>query len=197
MGIRFSDISTRWGEPGHSLSIQFSLYCRKHSDDVTPRLQLYSSRSSYWIFVLFYTWNMVVVITPPLLHTCCPPLERIRIRRLPLVRFFKRSSSWWCQYQSCPDDAGFKNHITDWKDEDAIRVYLSNVLNKNAFDHSGLIYGMGHAVYSLSDPRAEILKDFAKTVSKEKRRTNELIYMKQYPDLLPRLFRMKERYLKV
>lgn len=66
-----------------------------------------------------------------------------------------------------------KRHLTDWTDEDAIRIYLSNLLNKNAFDQSGLIYGMGHAVYSLSDPRANILKSFAQKVSSEKDRIAE------------------------
>jgi citrate synthase len=51
-----------------------------------------------------------------------------------------------------------KNVLTDWRDEDAIREHLKKMLHKEAFDKSGLIYGMGHAVYSLSDPRANLLK---------------------------------------
>ena len=66
-----------------------------------------------------------------------------------------------------------KKHITDWKDEDAVRTYLRSLLNKDAFDHSGLIYGIGHAVYSLSDPRAQILKSFVKRLSQEKQLTEE------------------------
>lgn len=89
-----------------------------------------------------------------------------------------------------------KNHITDWKDEDAIRVYLSNVLNKNAFDHSGLIYGMGHAVYSLSDPRAEILKGFAQTVSKEKQRTNEFDLYETVSRLAPLVIQEERKIFK-
>ncbi len=50
-----------------------------------------------------------------------------------------------------------RSHVSDWQDEDAIRHYLYRCLNKEAFDHKGLIYGMGHAVYSLSDPRAQAL----------------------------------------
>lgn len=60
-----------------------------------------------------------------------------------------------------------KANIPDRSDS-AIRDYLSKVLAKEAFDRSGLIYGMGHAIYSLSDPRAEILKVFAKRLSVEK-----------------------------
>lgn len=52
-----------------------------------------------------------------------------------------------------------KENIKDWTDEEEITAYLAAILNKEAFDRSGLIYGMGHAVYSLSDPRAEIFND--------------------------------------
>ena len=58
--------------------------------------------------------------------------------------------------------------VKDWKDEDEVSAYLEKLLSRDAFDHSGLIYGMGHAVYSLSDPRAVILKSYAKRLSEEK-----------------------------
>lgn len=61
-----------------------------------------------------------------------------------------------------------KNTIKDWEDEDEIKQYLSDLLNKKAFDKAGLIYGMGHAVYSISDPRAKVLKSFVKSLSDEK-----------------------------
>ncbi len=61
-----------------------------------------------------------------------------------------------------------KENIADWEDEEEIAVYLRKLLHKEAFDHSGLIYGVGHAVYSKSDPRAEILKTFAEKLSVEK-----------------------------
>ena len=53
-----------------------------------------------------------------------------------------------------------KENISDWNDEDEISSYLVRLLNKNAFDNSGLIYGIGHAVYSISDPRAVIFKQY-------------------------------------
>ncbi len=53
-----------------------------------------------------------------------------------------------------------KEEVKDWKDEDEIKNYLLRLLNKEAFDRSGLIYGMGHAVYSISDPRAQIFKGY-------------------------------------
>jgi citrate synthase len=61
-----------------------------------------------------------------------------------------------------------KQNVPDWKDENALREYLRKLLDKEGFDRSGLIYGMGHAIYSISDPRAEILKRFAEKLSVEK-----------------------------
>lgn len=69
--------------------------------------------------------------------------------------------------------ADIKAHIDDWTDEDKIREYLVKILNKEAFDGAGLIYGMGHAVYTLSDPREKILKEYAKKLSKEKGKEDE------------------------
>lgn len=61
-----------------------------------------------------------------------------------------------------------KEHLTDWEDEDQISSYLRALLHKKAFDKAGLIYGMGHAVYSLSDPRARIFRTFVEKLSAEK-----------------------------
>ena len=60
-----------------------------------------------------------------------------------------------------------KANVKDWSD-DSIRDYLTKILNKEAFNKTGLIYGMGHAIYSVSDPRAEVLKSYAKKLSIEK-----------------------------
>ena len=69
--------------------------------------------------------------------------------------------------------ADIKTHISDWTNEEEVSAYLQKLLNKEAFDHSGLIYGMGHAVYTLSDPREVILKKFAKALAEEKGLTEE------------------------
>ena len=66
-----------------------------------------------------------------------------------------------------------KRHVKDWRDEDEVRAYLRALLDRRAFDKAGLIYGMGHAVYSLSDPRAKIMARFVEGLSKEKGRTDE------------------------
>lgn len=61
-----------------------------------------------------------------------------------------------------------KKNIKNWEDEEEISNYLADLLNKKAFDKSGLIYGMGHAVYSISDPRANVLRQYVETLSREK-----------------------------
>ncbi|MBR6881011.1 MAG: citrate/2-methylcitrate synthase [Clostridiales bacterium] len=61
-----------------------------------------------------------------------------------------------------------RKNITDLKDEDQIRGYLAKILRKEAFDRSGLIYGIGHAVYTLSDPRTKLLKHYAEELAAEK-----------------------------
>lgn len=61
-----------------------------------------------------------------------------------------------------------KEQVRDWTDEEEVKNYLRRLLNKDAFDHAGLIYGVGHAVYSTSDPRAEVLKSFVDDLSIEK-----------------------------
>ncbi len=64
--------------------------------------------------------------------------------------------------------ADIKEHVKDWTNEAEVEAYLEKILNKEAFDHAGLIYGMGHAVYTLSDPREVILKKYARSLAEEK-----------------------------
>ena len=79
-----------------------------------------------------------------------------------------------------------KEHVSDWSDEDEIMGYLKKLLRKEAFDKSGLIYGMGHAVYSLSDPRADIFKSFVKKLSDAKGRNDEFGLYSLVEKLAPR-----------
>ena len=78
----------------------------------------------------------------------------------------------------------------------SLRDYLSKVLEKEAFDKSGLIYGMGHAIYSLSDPRAEILKSFAKKLSLEKGLEEEYDLYKRVAKCASELISEKRRIYK-
>ena len=73
--------------------------------------------------------------------------------------------------QNMIDD--IKAHVSDWTDEEELTAYLKKILNKEAFDKAGLIYGIGHAVYTLSDPREVLLKEYAYELCKEKGRLEE------------------------
>ncbi len=87
-----------------------------------------------------------------------------------------------------------KQQVKDWKDEEEIASYLRALLNKEAFDRAGLIYGMGHAVYSLSDPRANIFKSFVERLSREKGREEEFQLYSLVERLAPQIIG-KERQM--
>ena len=89
-----------------------------------------------------------------------------------------------------------KKSITDWEDEDAIKSYLNNLLDKKAFDKAGLIYGMGHAVYSISDPRANVFKGFVEKLSKEKNLTKEFKLYSLIEKLAPEVISKRRRIYK-
>lgn len=89
-----------------------------------------------------------------------------------------------------------KKNISDWKDDEAIKEYLKKILAKEAFDKSGLIYGMGHAVYSISDPRAEIFKKFVGKLSEEKGRYDEFELYKKVAELATDVISEKRRIYK-
>lgn len=89
-----------------------------------------------------------------------------------------------------------KNKLSDWEDEDAIRDYLKKLLHKEAFDRSGLIYGMGHAVYSVSDPRAAILKNSVKKLSEEKHMEKEYSLYSKIERLAPEVIAKERRIYK-
>jgi citrate synthase len=89
-----------------------------------------------------------------------------------------------------------KKNVSDWKNKDQIAAYLTDILDKKAFDRSGLIYGMGHAVYSLSDPRADILKGLLEDLSEEKGLTAEFELYSRVERLAAELISKKRRIYK-
>lgn len=75
--------------------------------------------------------------------------------------------------------ADIKTHVIDWEDEEVLRGYLTDLLDGKAMDGSGLIYGLGHAVYTESDPRCEVFRDYVTKLAAEKGRERELsLYQK-------------------
>lgn len=87
-----------------------------------------------------------------------------------------------------------KHKVTDWKDEEQVGNYLAKLLHKDAFDHAGLIYGVGHAVYSKSDPRAVIFKSFVEQLSEEKGLQEEFALYSLVERLAPEVI-AKERQI--
>ena len=84
--------------------------------------------------------------------------------------------------------ADIKEHVKDWKDDEEITAYLKKILKGEAGDGSGLIYGMGHAIYTLSDPRALMLKRFARNVASTKGMLEELELLESIERLTPAAF---------
>ena len=89
-----------------------------------------------------------------------------------------------------------KAHIRDIEDDDEIRAYLAKILSGKAFDRQGLIYGMGHAVYSMSDPREVIFKKYVTQLSKEKGRMDDLTLYKKVETLAPEVIADKRKIYK-
>ena len=89
-----------------------------------------------------------------------------------------------------------KEHVKDWADEDAVRQYLNDLLDKKAFDQRGLIYGMGHAIYSISDPRAEIFKGFVKQLAVEKGCEEEYALYEMVEHMAPEVIAQKRKMYK-
>ena len=87
-----------------------------------------------------------------------------------------------------------KQVVKDWTDEDEVTVYLKRLLHKEAFDHAGLIYGVGHAVYSKSDPRAVVFKSFVEKLSQEKGLEKEFALYSLVERLAPKIIE-KERQM--
>lgn len=92
--------------------------------------------------------------------------------------------------------ADMKETLTDWTDKDQIRQYLIDLLDKKAFDQKGLIYGMGHAIYSVSDPRAEIFKDFVKRLAVEKGYEKEYALYEAVEHMAPEIISERRKMYK-
>ena len=89
-----------------------------------------------------------------------------------------------------------KTQLTDWQDDDQIRAYLEALLEKRAFDKRGLIYGMGHAIYSVSDPRAEIFKKFVAQLAHEKGYDKEYALYEKVEHMAPEIIAEKRKMYK-
>ena len=86
--------------------------------------------------------------------------------------------------------------VSDWEDDDEVRRYLTDLLDKKAFDRKGLIYGMGHAIYSVSDPRADIFKKFVKQLAREKGCEKEYALYEKVEHMAPEVIAEKRKIYK-
>jgi len=89
-----------------------------------------------------------------------------------------------------------KKNVKNWKDDGEIRDYLARLLNKQAFDNAGLIYGIGHAVYSVSDPRAEIFRKFVRSLAEEKNCMDEFELYASVERLAPEVIASERKIYK-
>ena len=89
-----------------------------------------------------------------------------------------------------------RHHVSDFYDEDEIENYLKKILNKETFDKQGLIYGMGHAVYSLSDPREKVFKRFVEQLAEEKHRNDDMALYNNIEKLAPKVIAEKRKIFK-
>ena len=89
-----------------------------------------------------------------------------------------------------------KQNVKDWEDREEIADYLNKILNKEAFDKAGLIYGIGHAIYSVSDPRAKVFKNFVKSLSEEKGLTREYGLYSRVEEIAPDVIAKKRKMYK-
>lgn len=92
--------------------------------------------------------------------------------------------------------AEMKQELHDWEDDDEVRAYLEGLLDKKHFDKKGLIYGMGHAIYSVSDPRADIFKAFVKQLAQEKGYEKEYALYEKVEHLAPQVIANKRKMYK-
>ena len=89
-----------------------------------------------------------------------------------------------------------KEKVRDWKDEEEVAAYLRKILHKEAFDNTGLIYGVGHAIYSRSDPRAKVLKSYVKQLAVEKGLTEEFSLYESVEALAPHIISSERKMYK-
>ena len=89
-----------------------------------------------------------------------------------------------------------KQNVKDWEDREEIEDYLNKILNKETFDKAGLIYGIGHAIYSVSDPRAKVFKNFVKSLSEEKGLTREYGLYSRVEEIAPEVIAKRRKMYK-
>lgn len=89
-----------------------------------------------------------------------------------------------------------KSNVKDWKDDEEVSNYVDKIVNKQAFDKTGLVYGIGHAIYSVSDPRAQIFKGYVEKLSAEKGLSDEFALYSKVEEIAPKLISKQRKMYK-
>lgn len=89
-----------------------------------------------------------------------------------------------------------RKHVKDYADKEAIAAYLKKIIDKEAFDKKGLVYGMGHAIYSVSDPREKVFRRFVEQLAHEKGREKDLLLYNNIEEIAPILIAQKRKIYK-
>lgn len=92
--------------------------------------------------------------------------------------------------------SNIRENVKNYGDKDEVRAYLEKIVNKEAFDKKGLVYGMGHAVYSLSDPRERVFKSYVEELAKEKGREQDLLLYENIEEIAPKVIAEKRKIFK-
>ena len=92
--------------------------------------------------------------------------------------------------------ADIRKNVQDFTDKDEIEAYLNRIVDKEAFDKKGLIYGMGHAIYSVSDPRERVFKDYVIRLVEEKGREKDFALYKNIEEIAPKVIAAKRKIYK-
>ena len=87
-------------------------------------------------------------------------------------------------------------HVSDYSDRDEIRAYIEKIVDKEAFDKKGLVYGMGHAIYSLSDPREKVFKGYVEKLAVEKNRQKDMELYQNIEEIAPEVIAQKRKIYK-
>lgn len=87
-------------------------------------------------------------------------------------------------------------HVSDYSDKDEIRSYIEKIVDKEAFDKKGLVYGMGHAIYSLSDPREKVFKGYVEKLAVEKNRQKDMELYQNIEEIAPEVIAQKRKIYK-
>ena len=110
--------------------------------------------------------------------------------------FPERTKAWRCNIKVMQMMNDIRENVHDWSDRDEVKSYLGKMLDGQVFDKKGLIYGMGHAVYSLSDPRERVFRSYVEHLAEAKGRQKDMNLYNMIEEVAPELIAEKRHIFK-